>query len=411
MTNPAQRPRVLMIAFACNPAGSGEHWLGWGWAEQAAKSCDVTLVTWNRFAAEIERAAPAAGIKPVCLGVPDAVNRLGDRNSAGRWFRQVIWHRRAAAVAAQLHREQPFALAHQTTFHTFRIPFRAASWGIPSAWGPIAGGETCPPGFGPWLGKLRTVESTRKWTNALALAQPAVRRSLRAASVLFVSNHTTLNFLPAWCRDRGIVVPPNSLRDDPPPPPARQRDAAAPLNLLFVGNCVATRSIPLVLDALKRMPAGAARLTVVGGGAALEDWKAQTARDGLGERVMFTGAVARTELARHYENADAFVFPALRDSGGSGLLEAMSFGLPVVCCDWAGPAEMVDDKSGVKVPVTTPEAAIAGFAWAFEKLRAQPDSRIELGQGAWRRVRGEFSWAKKREVLEAAYTRCLGLSR
>ena len=44
MSDPVKRPRVLMIAFACNPAGSGEHWLGWGWAEQAAKSCDVTLV-------------------------------------------------------------------------------------------------------------------------------------------------------------------------------------------------------------------------------------------------------------------------------------------------------------------------------------------------------------------------------
>ncbi len=396
-----------MIAFACNPAGSGEHWLGWGWAAQAATFCDVTLVAWDRFAAEIERAAPAAGLRAVCVGVPDWVNRLGDRSSAGRWFRQILWHRRAAAIAARLHHEQPFDLAHQTTFHTFRIPFRAASWGIPSVWGPIAGGEACPPGFGPWLGKLRAVESTRKWTNALALGQPAVRRSLRAAQVLFVSNHTTLNFLPAWCRERSVIVPPNALRDDPPPPPVRARDAGEPLELLFVGNCVATRSLPLVFEALKQSPELPARLTVVGGGAALNDWKALAARDGLGDRVIFTGGVPRAELPGHYTRADAFVFPALRDSGGSGLLEAMSFGLPVICCDWAGPAEMVDDDSGVKVPVTSPTAAIEGFAAAFQKLHAQPDWRTALGRGAYDRVRKEFSWQKKREVLEAAYARCL----
>ena len=44
------KPRVLMIAFACNPGGIGEHWLGWGWAEEAAKSYDVTLLTWDRRA-------------------------------------------------------------------------------------------------------------------------------------------------------------------------------------------------------------------------------------------------------------------------------------------------------------------------------------------------------------------------
>ena len=38
------KPKVLMIAFACNPEGSGEHWLGWGWAEQASKSFRVHLI-------------------------------------------------------------------------------------------------------------------------------------------------------------------------------------------------------------------------------------------------------------------------------------------------------------------------------------------------------------------------------
>lgn len=44
MSNDAA-PKVLMISYACNPDGSGEHWLGWGWAEQAAKRYRVHLVT------------------------------------------------------------------------------------------------------------------------------------------------------------------------------------------------------------------------------------------------------------------------------------------------------------------------------------------------------------------------------
>jgi glycosyltransferase involved in cell wall biosynthesis len=392
-----------MIAFACNPAGGGEHWLGWGWAEQAAQSFDVTLLTWDRFASAIEPQAKAIGIRAVCVGVPAWVNRIGDRNTLGRWFRQMIWHRRASGIAARLHEEQKFELVHQTTFHTFRIPFLAAGWKIPKIWGPIAGGESCPPGFGPWLGKLRTSESFRGPLNSFAMMQPRVRRSLQATDAIFVSNQTTLNFLPEPYRAKCRVVPPNAIRGQLAPPPERVADANAPLNLLFVGNCVATRAMPLVFDALKRLPKNSWNLKIVGSGAALEDWKADVTSAGLGGNVTFTGAVPYAEVMKHYAAADVFVFPALRDSGGSGVLEAMSSGLPVVCCDWGGPAEMVDAQSAVKIPVNDPQQTIAGFAAAFERLRAEPAWRLALGKAAHARARDEFSWQKKREVLEKTY--------
>jgi glycosyltransferase involved in cell wall biosynthesis len=400
-----------MIAFACNPAGGGEHWLGWGWAEQASQSYDVTLLAWDRFAPAIQTHAKAAGVRAVCVGVPAWVNRIGDRNTLGRWFRQLVWHRRASGIALQLHAKEAYKLVHQTTFHTFRIPFLAADWKIPKVWGPIAGGEACPPGFGPWLGRLKSAEAMRGTMNRLALAQPRVRHSLRAADAIFVSNHTTLNFLPESCRSRCLIVPPNAVRGQLAPPPDRVSNPKAPLKLLFVGNCIATRAMPLVFDALKRVPKSSWNLKVVGAGAALEDWKTDVAKAGLNSNVTFTGAVPYVEVVKHYAEADAFVFPALRDSGGSGILEAMSSGLPVVCCDWGGPAEMVDEHSAVKIPVSHPEETIAGFAAAFERLQAQPAWRLELGQAAFRRARDEFSWRKKRDVLEKTYERFLGATR
>jgi glycosyltransferase involved in cell wall biosynthesis len=396
-----------MIAFACNPEGLGEHWLGWGWAEQAAQFCDLTLLAWDRAARQIEARAPSLGIKPLLIGVPAWVNRIGDRSTLGRWFRQILWHRRANAIARQHHAQRPFDLVHQTTFHTFRIPFRAASWGIPSVWGPIAGGESTPPGFGPWLGNLRTAESARVLLNRLALAQPSVRRSLRAAKTIFVSNRTTLNFLPVHCHERCVIVAPNSLREEPAPPAPRPRQPGAPLMLLFVGNCVATRSLPLVFEAIKSKPQLNCRLTVVGGGVALEDWKARAATMNLSDRVAFTGGVPRVEVAKYYAAADAFVFPALRDSGGSGLLESMASGLPVVCADWGGPAEMLDDNSGIKVSVKSPEIAIKGFADAFQQFHDDPTRRAALGQGAYRRAASQFSWSAKRDLLQTTYTKLL----
>lgn len=409
MLNP--RPRVLMVAFACNPAGGGEHWLGWGWAEQAAQFCDVTLLTWDRFREPIEEHARKLGIRAVCLGVPDWVNRLGDSHTSGRWIRQLIWHSGATGVAARLHAETPFELVHQTTFHSFRIPLLPATWNVPKVWGPIAGGETCPPGFGPWLGGLRMVESMRHVLNFLTLAQPRVRRSLRAADVIFVSNQTTLRFLPQRSRGKCLLVPPNAVRGNLASPPERITDAKSPLKLLFVGNCVATRAMPLVFEAMKKLPADCCELTVVGAGAALNEWKSAAANAGLERRVVFTGALPYAQVAGYYAKADAFVFPALRDSGGSGILEAMSAALPVICCDWGGPAEMVDEYSSFRVSVKNPEATIAGFASAFEQLKANPELRLKLGRAAFEKARVEFSWANKRSILEKTYFKLLGRRR
>lgn len=382
------RPRVAMLAYACDPEGSGEHWLGWGWAEQAAHEFDVQLITTPKSCGVIERHAARVGITP---------HFIEPTGAAGSWRRKFAWQRSASRVVAELHAGAPFALVHSTTFHTFRVPFYAASLGIPAVWGPIAGGEHIPRGFE----QCCRGERLRGWLNRLCLALPAVRRSLRDAKAIFVSNHTTLDFLPAWCRAKCEVVPPNALREDAPPAPRQPRSDR--LALLYVGNCVPTRCIPLAAAALERLGDARCTLTVVGDGPALEEWRRML------PGVRFAGRVNRDELPRFYNEADVFVFPALRDSGGSALLEAMSLGLPVVCLDWAGPAEIVDAASGVKVSVADPERAIAEMAAAFARLRDDPAWRAKLAEGAVERARS-FTWEAKRRLLETTYRRLLAAS-
>ena len=101
------RPRVLMIAYACDPQGSGEHWLGWGWAEQAAHSYEVELLTTPKARAAVEASSRASGITPHFIDVPEWLRPFADLGWAG-WSRKLAWQRRAVRVAAELHREETF---------------------------------------------------------------------------------------------------------------------------------------------------------------------------------------------------------------------------------------------------------------------------------------------------------------
>jgi glycosyltransferase involved in cell wall biosynthesis len=62
--------------------------------------------------------------------------------------------------------------------------------------------------------------------------------------------------------------------------------------------------------------------------------------------------MSREELIPHYPRFDLFTFPSLHDSGGTAVLEALTFGLPVVCLDLGGPGITVDDRCGRVISTT-----------------------------------------------------------
>jgi glycosyltransferase involved in cell wall biosynthesis len=407
-----------MIAYACDPRGGGEHWLGWGWVEQAAQNFAVDLITTPKAQPAIEQRAGELGVMPHFVPVSPSLRKVTE-SVGGNWLRKLAWQKRAAQLATSLHQQKKFALVHQTTFHTFRVPFLASGLGIPSVWGPLAGGERVPPGFGRYLGRARFAEFGRALLNRCWLQVPSVKRSLQDATVLFVSNHTTLNFLPPGCRHKCQVVPPNALR----PEDEQAQLGVHPLegsrtdtlkgghrtvfHLLYVGNCVATRAVPLVLDALTDSGPDGYEFSIVGGGPALADWQENSRKAGLNGTVHFVGKVEYSQLAKFYAQADALVFPALRDSGGSALLEAMARGLPVICLDWGGPAEMVDEVSGIKIPVSTPRETVRAMAAALARLRENPGLCASLGAAARARALAVFSWPAKRGLLESTYRRLI----
>ena len=421
------KPRVLMIAYACNPEGGGEHWLGWGWAEEAAKNYSVHLLTTTNHRAQIEKHASPHGITPHFVSLPDGWRNVSERlGGAGRWLRKFVWQSRAAKLAEKLHAREKFQLVHQTTFHTFRVPFLATALDIPSVWGPIAGGESVPPGFYGDLGTARFGEFARRLGNKFWLRFPPVRRSLTRASAIFVSNRTTLDFLPASVQSKCVIVPPNALRPEDESLPSSSsssfsssfskategtiEDEDEIFHLLYVGNCVATRALPLVFEALRNSRLQNVRLTIVGSGPALKRWRRLDKKFGLAECVEFTGQVTRDQLPALYGRAGALVFPALRDSGGSALLEAMARSIPVICLDWGGPGEMVGANCGVKIPVRYHAETGASLAAAIARLQALPGLRLALGRAARERALVHFRWEAKARVLNQTYQRLLAAS-
>ncbi|MDA7506101.1 glycosyltransferase [bacterium] len=279
--------------------------------------------------------------------------------------------------------------------------------GIPSVWGPVAGGEFAPDGYAKYLGAGAKAEAGRKRWNGYCLKMPWVKKSLRAVNRILVSNRVTGGFLGEFIEGKSVVVPPNALREEDLQEPPVRGERGEVLQLLYVGNCAPTRIMPIIFEALSEGVPFEWEITVVGEGSALAFWKEEVERLGLDSKVEFTGRVPMDEVRRHYAATDLLLFPALRDSGGSALLEAMSLCVPILCFDWAGPGEMVTEETALFIPVGSPEETKMAIREGMIDWVEHPEKAIECTKLGRERALKVFQWESRRELVEKVYAEVL----
>ena len=161
------------------------------------------------------------------------------------------------------------------------------------------------------------------------------------------------------------------------------------------GNKLA--SFRLLASALSRIQHLRWRLAIVGDGEAMQDVRAAFASFDA-ERIRFEGAVAHDAMASLLQSADLFVWPAVDEVIGMGLLEAQACGLPVIAGAGPGVAAVVTDGVG---GVLVPHGDAAAFAAATGALLRDAGKRRALGARARRYVRENHDIAAAAAALDA----------
>jgi glycosyltransferase involved in cell wall biosynthesis len=125
--------------------------------------------------------------------------------------------------------------------------------------------------------------------------------------------------------------------------------------------------------------------------------------NGLADGVVFRGAVDHAHLMRELPAFDLLLHPALEESFGAAVAEAMALKLPVVGGLHSGAVPWVVGDAGVLVDVRDPMAV----ASAVLSLLRDPARRLALGEAARRSVLARFSRADVASATEALYRQVL----
>lgn len=170
--------------------------------------------------------------------------------------------------------------------------------------------------------------------------------------------------------------------------PVSAAPRSGPVQLLFVGQLAARKGLAYLLEALRLLPPGLCRATLVGPLAAPPAALAPYA--GLFEH---RAAVPYHEVQAVFAAADLFVYPSLHEGSALAIYEALACGLPVVTTPNSG-SVVETGHQGLIVPAGD---AVA-LAEAVRHLALDAPLRRDMAAAA--RVRAlEFTWDHYRARL------------
>lgn len=146
------------------------------------------------------------------------------------------------------------------------------------------------------------------------------------------------------------------------------------------------------------------RLEVAGDGPLLDELRSAAERAGL--EGAFPGARPHEEVRALYDRGAIFCLPCVvastgdRDGLPTSVLEAMAYGVPVVTTAVNGlPDVVIDGETGLVVPEHDPPA----LADALERLLADPELAVRLGERGRRHVESAFSLERSASLLRALF--------
>jgi len=410
-TSRPELQKILVTAYACEPGLGSEAGIGWGWTREIAQRYDCWLVTRENNVAAVRARATELGLdrlRVIGFDLP-AWARFWKRGERGALPYFWLWQWRVAKLARSLDREHDFDLVQHLTFASDWIPSGLAAVGKPFVWGPVGRHPRVPAAFlGVADGRARRGEGWKAATKGfLTRADRLLHRTWKRADLILYIGSAFERNLPRFVHHKTLpFLACGTVAEELP---ADRFERGAGFEVLFAGRLVDLKGVRLALDAFARLHAEAptATLTFVGDGPLRGALEARAQELGVAHSVQFTGHVELSEVWRRMRSAQVFLFPSF-EGAGMVVPEAMIAGNPVVCLDFGGPADMVTDATGIKVPLgATFEQTAEGLGRALIELEGDERRRARLARGAHAWAVRETTWEAKGERLEALYTRAL----
>ena len=174
--------------------------------------------------------------------------------------------------------------------------------------------------------------------------------------------------------------------------------------IAFVGRIEGIKGVDLLPDILSKMPKDVG-LFMIGSGQEKNALQRRFQELGLGNQVVWTGAIDPVEVLHYLGRSSLLLLPSRYEPQGRVILEAMSVGRPFVGSNTGGIKEML--RSGSEGRLVDPHS-VADIVSAISSLLQNPDEAEAMGISGRKTVMSHYSWASLGPEVMNVYQELVG---
>lgn len=171
--------------------------------------------------------------------------------------------------------------------------------------------------------------------------------------------------------------------------------------ILYLGRINKIKGIDLLIDAYSELvpELSDTRLVIVGpNGDYSVELKEQIMGLGIDEKVLFTGPLYERNKLEAYVDADVYVLPSRYETFPNTVIEAASYGTPVIITDRCGITDMVEGKLGLVVKFDKKQLSESIFNLLFNEKNS-----FKTGRQSRESIINECDWENIVQHVESLY--------
>lgn len=382
--------KVLISAYAVSPNHGSESGMGWNWIIHIAKYCKVFVITEAEFKTEIEKAVNKL---PHKANLIFHYNNIGQKPrdmcwNQGDWrfyYYYKIWQKKTYQIAIQIIQSNKIDIIHQLNMIGYREP--GYLWKIkkiPTVWGPVGGFTTIPfpflSEFGlknkfGWLVKnsLNTIQSflsikVHKAINNFSTIVSATPVDFKKLTYLSSNKKNIIHIPETGSYVADIDISQKSFKK---------------IKIVWIGKLDERKALPLALKSLSKLEnIEEIEFHILGSGKNFNYYKQLSKRLNIFEICHWPGNISKKKVQEYLLDTNLLFFTSIQDATSSVVLEALTYGVPVLCHDANGYGAIINEFCGFKIPFKSPRTSVNYFSAILASLIANPEKLKELSIGA-----------------------------
>ena len=402
----------MLGCYACDPGYGSEPGMGWNFARNIAKHHDVHAIvekgefeeTLTRFAAEHPDAVQHITFHFVPRTHHEILRKIWPPSYY--WFYRA-WHRRAYKLAVELDKRENFDIVHQVTISGFREPGFLWKLGKPFIWGPLGGFTDTPWCLLRCLGLVGAIHfGIRNILNGIQKRWGySARAAAKRSAFILTSTTKAVEEIRRFWKREAVLMNEVGLETGHKQFDCPSHEPGTPLRICWAGEHIPRKALDLLLYALPKCKEKM-ELHVLSKGPRMKAWKQLAHRLKLDDVVTFHGFVPRDEAFRIMSSSHVFCITSVREDTSTVVFEAFRYGLPIIALDHCGFSSVIDETSGIKIPIHSHTQVIDDYARNLDFLASHEEERTLLSSGAMKRSQA-FTWEAKMATLNDLYLKAL----